>query len=76
MQQHAGKKRSIGEMAALLQDVMHGPVFVGGEGIQRVVRHSVLRAERCAEYDQTTKEGFAAYHAFFCLENRSTLNKL
>jgi hypothetical protein len=48
-QQHAGEKRLIGQMAALLQDIMHGPVFVGGESIQRMVGHSVLGAERCGE---------------------------
>ncbi len=46
VQQHAGEERLIGQMAALLEHIMNGPVFFCGESIQRMVRRAGLGTER------------------------------
>ena len=60
VQEYARKKRFIGQMAALLKNIVDRPIFLRGQRIQRMVRHGRLATQRCAkggECDQTQKEG-------------------
>jgi len=78
MEQHAGKKRLVGEVAALLQDVMDGPVFVGGEGIQRMVGTLFCAPSGALSVQNPSRLQRRVLPLImrFSLQNRSTLHKL
>ncbi len=52
VQQHAGEERLVGQVAALLKNIVNSPVFVCGESIERMVRHPGLRTERSGSSEE------------------------